>query len=94
MNSKKPASVGPGDIVIIHDDNMKRGMWKMGVVEEIVKGRDNQVRGAKVRKAGKGKPEVVTRPIQKLVLLESSNNNCEGMDDNQGEKKGMNGDVC
>ncbi len=41
----------------------------------------------------KGKPVVVTRPIQKLILVESSNNNCEGMDDIQGEKKGMNGDV-
>ena len=30
---------------------MKRGYWKMAVVEELVAGRDSAVRGAKVRLA-------------------------------------------
>jgi hypothetical protein len=37
-----------GDVVIVQDDDRKRGEWKMAVVVELVKGRDCVVRGAKV----------------------------------------------
>ena len=44
----------------------------MGVIETLIVGQDGKIRGAAVRKAGKGKSEVVTRPLQKLVPLEIS----------------------
>ena len=42
----------------------------MGVVENLVRGSDNVVRGAKVRVVTKGKPTHLSRPVQKLYPLE------------------------
>ena len=42
----------------------------MGVVERLVTGRDNVVRGATVRVVTKGKPIRLSRPVQKLYPLE------------------------
>ena len=65
-----PVNIERGDVVVIHENNAKRGTWKTGVVEELISGKYGQVRGAKVRKTGRGKFEILTRPIQKLFLLE------------------------
>ena len=70
INNKEPVEVKSGDVVLIQDDNAKRGMWKMGIIEEIIKGKDQQIRGAKVRKMARGKPEFLNRPLQKLIPLE------------------------
>ena len=59
-----------GDVVTVHEDNKKRGSWKMAVVEELVKGKDNVVRGAIVRVITKGKQVRMSRPIQKLYPIE------------------------
>ena len=48
----------------------KRGNWKVAIVEELIVGRDKEVRGAKVKVTGKGKPVYLKRPIQKLYPLE------------------------
>ena len=45
-------------------------MWKTGIVEEVIKGKDGNIRGAKVRKMGRGRPEILNRPLQKLFPLE------------------------
>ena len=71
-SSNKSVCVAKGDLVLIHEDNVKRGLWKMGVIEELITGKDGKTRGATVRKAGKGKSEFITRPLQKLVPLEIS----------------------
>ena len=52
------------------EDNVKRGSWKTAIVEELIKGKDNVVRGAKIRVITKGKPIRMSRPIQKLYPLE------------------------
>ena len=39
-------------------------------MEEVIRGRDGVVRGAKVRVITKGKPVVINRPVQKLYPLE------------------------
>ena len=57
-----------GDAVIIQDEERNRNHWKMGIVEELITGRDGIVRGAKVRTA-KSKLE---RAIQQLYPLELS----------------------
>ena len=65
-----------GDIVLLGDDiNKKRNDWKLGVVQECIKGKDNEVRGAKVRVEGKKKPLVLSRPVQKLFPIEVRNEN-------------------
>lgn len=63
--------VQEGDIVIIHDDNLKRNFWRLGLVEELIPGKDGMVRGAKVRVSVCGN-RVTTwrRPVERLYPLE------------------------
>ena len=61
-----------GNIVVVHEDNAKRGLWKIAVIEGLIIGKDGVVRGARVRRAGRGKSEVICRPIQKLYPVESA----------------------
>ena len=100
MNKGMPVNIEKGDVVIIQEDNTKRGTWKTGIVEETIIGKDGQVRGAKVRRNGRGKFEILTRPLQRLFPLEISarderkeNNSVSRMeevreetDDNENEK--------
>ena len=63
--------VQDGDIVIIEDDTLLRGYWRLGVVENLLTGRDGEVRAVSVRTHTKDhKPIVLKRPIQKLYPLE------------------------
>lgn len=59
-----------GDVVVVYEEDRKRGEWKMGVVEDLVTGRDGIIRGAEVRVITKGKPVHLSRPVQKLYPLE------------------------
>ena len=60
-----------GDVVCVKEDNMKRNMWKLGKVEELIVGKDSVVRGAVVRISRSGKPSVLLRrPLQLLYPLE------------------------
>ena len=52
--------------MIIQDDSKNRNTWKLGVIIEIISGKDAVVRGARV-KTVKGTLE---RPIQQLYPLE------------------------
>ena len=66
-----------GDIVLVQDENWKRGMWKTGIIEQLIVGKDGVTRGAKVSKPGKGKYEYICRPVQKLYPLEIARENVE-----------------
>ena len=59
-----------GDVVVVHEDGVKRGLWKMGVVEGLIRGRDKEVRGAHVRVITNGRDVHITRPVQKLYPIE------------------------
>ena len=68
--SRVSSPVTLGDIVLIHDET-PRGMWRLGIIEELIQGKDNETRGAVVRiKAGQGASAFLRRPIQKLYPLE------------------------
>ena len=85
MQKRKLCIVEEGDIVLVQEDNVKRNLWKIGVVEKLIKGKDGEIRGAQVRKSGKGKPDILNRPVQKLYPLESCMNN-EGKESKNGEE--------
>ena len=57
-----------GEVVVIKDEERNRNKWKIGIVEDLISGRDGIVRAAKLR-AGKGTLE---RAVQHLYPLELS----------------------
>ena len=61
-----------GDVVIIHEDGLHRGLWKLGRVESLFKGKDGLVRGAVVKSTTpkKGNTTRLRRPLQRLYPLE------------------------
>ena len=64
-------SVNEGDVVVVHDDALPRGLWKLGRIQEVLTGRDGQPRAALVRVASRGRQHVVLRrPLQLLYPLE------------------------
>ena len=62
--------VQTGDVVTVYEENKKRGEWKMAVVESLIRGKENVVRGANVRVIAKAKPVRISRPVQKLYPIE------------------------
>ena len=71
---RNSTGVNMGDVVLVFDENLKKGCWKMGRVESLMFGRDQEVRGAKVKVIIKGNPVYINRLLQKLYLLEVSEN--------------------
>ena len=61
-----------GDVAIIKNDGRNRGKWQLGVIVQLLTGKDGIVRGAKLR-AGKG---ILERAMQQLYPLQISCN-CE-----------------
>lgn len=60
-----------GDVVLLKDENVCRGQWKLARIEELIKSQDNLVRRVKVRVG----QSLLERPVHKLVLLESAQQN-------------------
>ena len=67
---ERKVEIGDVVVVVVYDEEKKRGEWKTGVVEGLVTGKDREIRGAKVRVITKGKPVHLLRPVQKLYPLE------------------------
>ena len=57
-----------GDIVLVVDEATSRNMWPIGRVVETFPGKDDLVRTARVET----KTSLLTRPIDKLCLLEEA----------------------
>ena len=73
-HSKKPADLSVGDVVIVHSERLPRGLWKLGRIQELLKGRDGHCRAAIVKTtASDGQPVLLHLPIQLLYPLELSN---------------------
>ena len=67
-NEERPA-LSVGDVVLICEDNVSRGKWPMGRIEELFPGKDGLVRTVEL-KTQKGN---LCRPIQRLYRLGASN---------------------
>ncbi|XP_074629581.1 uncharacterized protein LOC141887214 [Acropora palmata] len=65
-------TVAVGDVVIVHEDGLHRGLWKLGRVESLIKGKDGLVRGAVVKSTTpkRRNPTRLRRPLQRLYPLE------------------------
>ena len=65
------SEIAVGDIVIVFDDKLPRGLWKLGKVEGLIVGADDMVRGARVRVyVNAGRTNVIQRSVLKLYPLE------------------------
>ena len=62
------------DVVIIESEEKNRGLWKLGIIEEVITGQDGVVRGAKLT-AGKS---IMEGPVQLLYPLELSSERLPG----------------
>lgn len=61
-------SLSVGDIVIVHNEQLPRGLWKLRRIQELLEG---CYRGAIVKTVTRdGQPEMLRRPIQHLYPLE------------------------
>ena len=61
-----------GDVVIVHEDNKPRLQWRLVIVEDLIKGKDGQLRAAHIRISN----YKTTRPVAKLYPLEVHSDEC------------------
>ena len=47
--SRPERIVEVGDVVVVYEEDRKRGEWKLGIVESLVTGKDGIVQGVQVR---------------------------------------------
>ena len=73
-NQRVTPTIQLGDIVILKDDLTLHAWWKLARVIELLSGRDNQVRAARVQVLSAGKTTILRRPIQLLIPLEVRQN--------------------
>ena len=57
------------DVVLISEDNIPRGKWKLGKIVDTFPGKDGQIHTVRVQT----KKGMLNRPVQKLHLLEEYN---------------------
>ena len=87
--------ISVGDVVLIKDDELSvRTQWRMGKVLELAKGRDVQIRGAKLKVLSKtGKQTAVFRPLQRLIPFEiNENHDCTSKQQPKESKDSVNKD--
>ena len=82
LKANHDSQIQVGQLVLLQEDKLKRCQWKTAIIEELVTGQDGKIRGAIVRKSGKGKPEILSRPLQCLIPLEIS---CRDNDKKEGK---------
>ena len=61
-------SLAVGDVVIVKSAERSRSCWPLGIIETLIVGRDQVIRGAKLRVGKNG----IERPVQHLYPLELS----------------------
>lgn len=67
----KDSHISVGDIVVIKDEQLPHGQWKLGVVQSLLTGQDGQTRAATVKLPSQGRQHsVLRRPVQSLYPLE------------------------
>ena len=75
-----------GDIVILKDDNVRRVFWKLAIVVELLKGKDDIARAALINVAtDNGPPEILRRSIQQLIPIEVTSSGEEELDESISE---------
>ena len=62
-----------GEVVMVHDDDLPRGQWKLATIKSLFRGIDGLVRSASVRTLSPGgQVTILNRPIQSYTHWKSS----------------------
>ena len=61
-----------GDVVVIHDDNLRRQGWRIGKIVKLLPSKDGQIRACELVCSSNGRPGILRRPINKLYPFEHS----------------------
>ena len=86
MNLGQSSCVKIGDIVILKDDNVRRVFWKLAIVVELLKGKDDIARAALINVAtDNGPPKILRRSIQQLIPIEVTSKGEEELDESISE---------
>ena len=65
--------IAAGEVVIVHDDSLPRGLWKLGQIQKVIPGADGLPCSALVRVASRDRQHaLLKRPVQLLYPLEIS----------------------
>ena len=73
--NRKGVDIAIGDVVILKNDTSNRMFWKLAKVEELLPGKDGNIRAAiiKVSNADRN-PRLLKRSVKHLFPLEVNNN--------------------
>lgn len=67
LPSGEGSQISVGEMVIVKDEHLPRGLWKLGLVQEIMMGRDGQTRAAVVKVASRDRQHsILKRPCTHL----------------------------
>ena len=78
MKHGQHLSIAKGDVVVVKDDASKRLFWKLGVVQDLITGDDQQVRAAVVKVTDpKGHTSLLRRSVRHLYPIEVRDENIE-----------------
>ena len=70
--------IAKGDVVVVKDDASKRLFWKLGVVQDLITGDDQQVRAAVIKASDpKGHTSLLRRSVRHLYPIEVRDENIE-----------------
>ena len=78
-----------GDVMLIKGDDKNRGHWKLGIVKELITGRDGVIRGAKLR-AGNA---ILERAVQHLYPMELQCDDALEKEDHASQDMELNADA-
>ena len=62
------ADIKVGDVVVIHEEGVKRHKWKIGKVEKLIKGDDDIVRGAVLKYSKGNQEQTISQPYNYFIL--------------------------
>ena len=71
--TKKGDQIKQQDVVIVFEEGLPRGKWRLGRVNKVIPGKDGLIRGAQISVSNRNGGKVdLYRPLQKLYPLEVS----------------------
>lgn len=86
---QKDMNICENDVVLIHEDGVKRNRWWMGKIKKLIYGKDGVIRGVSVKVPCPQMKGVnfLSRPLQKLYPLEITKRNDDSTNETLDEEE-------